>query len=194
MRATEGALRWSDREGSRFSDGVHEFGRHNRLRNVPVIARRERRERVAWAGVCCQCDRPDLTLPDVDALELLRQFNRASPDVESVVMTGRSSLRSGEAIRAGASHFSETPVDGDDLLAILHKALETLTLRTKYSQLPTSNLRVMSMTVEWAPCQLEKRRLSLRTSRRSFAHLMAAVVLVRDRTQRRSPRETDPEP
>jgi DNA-binding NtrC family response regulator len=69
----------------------------------------------------------DLVLPDVDGLELLRDFKQASPETQVIMVTGYGSVpKAVEAIKAGAFTFIEKPVDVDRLLGMLDKAAEKL--------------------------------------------------------------------
>ncbi len=78
----------------------------------------------------------DLMLPDIDGLDLLKQYKEASPDSQIIMVTGYGSVQKAvEAMRAGALTFVEKPLDGDVLLAILDKAGERLALAAENRQL-----------------------------------------------------------
>ncbi|MBS1810852.1 MAG: sigma-54-dependent Fis family transcriptional regulator [Acidobacteria bacterium] len=67
----------------------------------------------------------DLHLPDVNGIELVRKLKEATPSTEIIMITGYSSVtRAIEAIKAGAFYFVEKPVEYEELLALVEKALE----------------------------------------------------------------------
>lgn len=72
----------------------------------------------------------DLRMPRVDGMELLRR-TRALPSAPTVVMiTAHGSERQAvEAMKHGAFDYFRKPFEPDDLLAVVHRALERETLR-----------------------------------------------------------------
>jgi DNA-binding NtrC family response regulator len=67
----------------------------------------------------------DYSLPDVDGLEVVRRLKEHTPDTEIIVITGYGSVDVAiEATKAGAFYFVEKPVDFDELLILVDKALE----------------------------------------------------------------------
>jgi DNA-binding NtrC family response regulator len=67
----------------------------------------------------------DLNLPDMDGIEVVRQFKELLPDCEILVITGYSSVsKAVEATKAGAFYFLEKPVEFEELLLLIDKALE----------------------------------------------------------------------
>jgi len=78
----------------------------------------------------------DLVLPDVDGLELLRRFKRDRPEAEVLLVTGHASVQKAvEAMRSGAFHFVEKPVDPGALLATLDRAIEKRALQLENRKL-----------------------------------------------------------
>lgn len=79
--------------------------------------------------------RPDLVLADMrmphkDGLTLLHETKRAGVDVEFIVMTGHGDEESVvQALRDGAANFLRKPVDLEQLLLAIEKALEHQTIR-----------------------------------------------------------------
>jgi DNA-binding NtrC family response regulator len=68
----------------------------------------------------------DMMLPDVNGLDLLREFREASPAAQVIMVTGNGSVPSAVgALKAGAFNFVEKPVDVRILTAALEKAAET---------------------------------------------------------------------
>lgn len=72
----------------------------------------------------------DLRMPRIDGMELLRR-TRALPTAPTVVMiTAHGSERQAvEAMKHGAFDYFRKPFEPDDLLAVIHRALERETLR-----------------------------------------------------------------
>jgi DNA-binding NtrC family response regulator len=67
----------------------------------------------------------DLRLPDIDGIELVKQFKKESPDTEIIVITGYSSVtKAVEATKAGAFYFVEKPVNFEELFILIDKAFE----------------------------------------------------------------------
>ncbi len=67
----------------------------------------------------------DLKLPDMNGTEVLQQLKESSPDTEVVVITGHASLGSAvEALNSGAFGYVQKPLEMEQVLAMMHKALE----------------------------------------------------------------------
>ena len=78
----------------------------------------------------------DLMLPDVDGLDLLREFKDASPECQVIMVTGFGSVaKAVEAMRGGAFSFIEKPVEPDIVLAMLEKAGEKFELSAENRRL-----------------------------------------------------------
>jgi len=78
----------------------------------------------------------DLILPDVNGLDLLREFRDASPDCEIIMVTGYSSVtKAVEAIHAGAFTFIEKPAETEVVLAMLEQAVEKFQLSAENRRL-----------------------------------------------------------
>ena len=78
----------------------------------------------------------DLMLPDVNGLDLLRDFRTAAPDTQVVMVTGYGSVpKVVEAMNGGAFGFIEKPIDAMLLLAVLDKATEKLALAAENRRL-----------------------------------------------------------
>lgn len=72
----------------------------------------------------------DLRLSDGSGLELLREAKRISPETEVIILTAFGSIESAvEAIRLGAFDYLTKPIDPDDLLLHVRKAVEHKRLR-----------------------------------------------------------------
>jgi DNA-binding NtrC family response regulator len=72
----------------------------------------------------------DLKLPDGSGTKLLADLKQINPDCVCAVMTGFADLESAiAAVRLGAFHYLEKPVDPLELLKFLERAFETIQLR-----------------------------------------------------------------
>ena len=72
----------------------------------------------------------DFRLPDTDGVALIPKLKERNPEVVIILMTAYSSVSSAvEAIKRGAFHYVNKPVDLDEMLALVEKALETTQLR-----------------------------------------------------------------
>src|SRR5437868_13636372 len=71
----------------------------------------------------------DLRMPDMDGLAVLRKAKHELPDAEVVVITGHGDIKTAvEAMKAGAAHFLEKPVNLAELRATVDKAAARLRL------------------------------------------------------------------
>jgi DNA-binding NtrC family response regulator len=78
----------------------------------------------------------DLMLPDVEGLDLLREFRTVSPETQVIVVSGHGSISIAvEAMEGGALSFIEKPLNVSVLLAMLHKASEKLALTAENRRL-----------------------------------------------------------
>ena len=67
----------------------------------------------------------DLQLPDIGGIEMVKQAKQISPDTEIIMITGYGSVeKTIEATKAGAFYYVEKPVEFDDLLILIEKAVE----------------------------------------------------------------------
>ncbi|HUF03699.1 MAG TPA: sigma-54 dependent transcriptional regulator [Aridibacter sp.] len=67
----------------------------------------------------------DLSLPDIDGIEMVRRCKQASPSTEIIMITGYGSVTKViEATKAGAFYYVEKPFDFDDLYLLIEKAVE----------------------------------------------------------------------
>jgi DNA-binding NtrC family response regulator len=67
----------------------------------------------------------DLTMPDMDGMEVLRRTKERAPDAQVVIMTAYSTVRSAiDAIRAGAYEYLLKPFDNEAFLMVVENALK----------------------------------------------------------------------
>jgi DNA-binding NtrC family response regulator len=78
----------------------------------------------------------DYRLPDTDGIEVLRRTREAHPDTSVILMTAYSTVDSAvEALKLGAYDYLKKPVNHNDLIASIAKALETTRLRREVRRL-----------------------------------------------------------
>ncbi|MDQ3180625.1 MAG: sigma-54 dependent transcriptional regulator [Acidobacteriota bacterium] len=67
----------------------------------------------------------DLNLPDVDGIEMVRRCKELSPNTEIIMVTGFGSVEKAiEATKAGAFYYVEKPVEFEELLILIEKAVD----------------------------------------------------------------------
>lgn len=67
----------------------------------------------------------DLNLPDINGIEMVKRIKELSPSTEIIMITGFGSTEKAvEAAKAGAFHYVEKPVDFDELLLLIGRAIE----------------------------------------------------------------------
>ncbi len=68
----------------------------------------------------------DLAMPGINGIETLRQIKEERRDMEVIMLTGQSSVKSGiEAMKSGATDYLEKPVDLQALMDAIRSAKET---------------------------------------------------------------------
>ncbi len=67
----------------------------------------------------------DLNLPDFDGIEMVRRCKEIAPDTEIIMITGDGSTdKAIEATKAGAFHYVEKPVEFEELILLIGKAID----------------------------------------------------------------------
>lgn len=67
----------------------------------------------------------DLNLPDIDGIEMVRRCKKASPNTEIIMVTGFGSVEKAiEATKAGAFYYVEKPIEFEELLILIEKAVD----------------------------------------------------------------------
>jgi two-component system response regulator HydG len=78
----------------------------------------------------------DLRLGDEDGMDVLRDVRELQPEAEILVITGYGSVDTAvSAMKQGAYDYVTKPVDPEELVRILHKALELRSLRRQVTNL-----------------------------------------------------------
>ncbi|MGD2215845.1 MAG: sigma 54-interacting transcriptional regulator, partial [Gemmatimonadales bacterium] len=102
----------------------------------------------------------DLRLPDADGLELVTRLHEVDRDLVVVIVTAYGEVQTAvRAVKAGAYHFLEKPVDLDDLLITIEKGLETQSLRREVAVLREQH-RWQFANVEFVGRSLAVRQLA----------------------------------
>lgn len=84
----------------------------------------------------------DLNLPDVNGIEMVRRCKEFSPNTEIIMVTGFGSVEKAiEATKAGAFYYVEKPVEFEELLILIEKAVDRKN-RLKKSKSFAGNCRV----------------------------------------------------
>jgi DNA-binding NtrC family response regulator len=79
----------------------------------------------------------DLKMPGIDGIEVMEVLDkRLSADCKTIIMTAHGEVRSAvEAMKKGAFDYLEKPFDNDELLVIISRAVEMVTLKRRVKQL-----------------------------------------------------------
>src|SRR3954467_11723189 len=69
----------------------------------------------------------DLHMGDVSGLDLLQLWKKRRPETQFILLTGHSSINSAvEAIKGGAYDYLTKPINSDELILLIKRALETM--------------------------------------------------------------------
>jgi len=79
----------------------------------------------------------DLKMPGIDGMEVMEVLDkRLNADCKTIIMTAHGEVRSAvEAMKKGAFDYLEKPFDNDELLAIISRAVEMVTLKRRVREL-----------------------------------------------------------
>lgn len=82
----------------------------------------------------------DYRLPDMTGLQILEHIRKESPEVSVVMMTAYGTVETAvQAMKLGAFDYLTKPVNLDELLVVMEKALEATHLRREVRRLRTEN-------------------------------------------------------
>jgi DNA-binding NtrC family response regulator len=80
----------------------------------------------------------DMNLPDIPGMEVLSRFERLLPKCQILIITAYGTIKSAvEATKLGAYAYLEKPVDNDELLLMISRALKVKTLEAEVEDLKT---------------------------------------------------------
>src|SRR5580698_3264062 len=69
----------------------------------------------------------DLNLGDVSGIDLLNLWKKRKPDVQFILLTGHNSVNSAvEAIKSGAFDYVTKPVNTDELILLIRRAIDSI--------------------------------------------------------------------
>jgi len=78
----------------------------------------------------------DLVMEDMDGLELLSKAKDQYPNTEVILITGYASIPTAiKAIKKGAYHYLEKPIRPDEMIHLVHQAIEKKRLREQVMNL-----------------------------------------------------------
>jgi DNA-binding NtrC family response regulator len=105
----------------------------------------------------------DLVMADLDGLELLTQAKRLDPSTEVVLMTGHASVDTAiDAIRRGAFHYVQKPLNPDEVRTLLRRAGEKRALGRRVRELESEQgARAVERIVGTSPAIERVRQLIL---------------------------------
>jgi DNA-binding NtrC family response regulator len=80
----------------------------------------------------------DMIMPEMDGVELMETLQERVLDVPIIIMTAHSSVQTAvEAMRQGAFHYLEKPVNLEEMRALLEKAIELYGAQQELKQIKT---------------------------------------------------------
>ncbi len=80
----------------------------------------------------------DMIMPQMDGVELMEHLDERDLDVPIIIMTAHSSVQTAvEAMRQGAFHYLEKPVNLEEMRALLEKAIELYGAQQELKQIKT---------------------------------------------------------
>ncbi len=78
----------------------------------------------------------DLNLPDINGIEMVRRCKEFAPDTEIIMITGYGSTEKAvEATKAGAFYYVEKPVEFEELLVLIEKAIDRKSQKAEIKEL-----------------------------------------------------------
>jgi len=88
----------------------------------------------------------DMIMPEMDGVELMETLQERGLDAPIIIMTAHSSIQTAvEAMRQGAFHYLEKPVNLEELRALLEKAIELYGAQQELKQIKTEKQEEFSI-------------------------------------------------
>jgi two-component system, LuxR family, response regulator FixJ len=146
---------------------------------------------VQWGEPACVV--LDNQLPGLSGIDLLRRIAEAASDIAVIMITGYADVPTAvAAMRAGAYHFVEKPIDAEALLITVEEALarsdkirnskaEAQEIRSRCASLTQRERETFDLLVEGLPTKLIAQRLGI-TSRTAEHHRAAVMHKMQART------------
>jgi two-component system response regulator AtoC len=89
----------------------------------------------------------DYRLPDADGLAVLKKIKETSPDTLVIMLTALASIELAvEAMKQGAFHYANKPIDVEEIVLLVERALETTRLRREVRTLRATQARPFSLS------------------------------------------------
>ncbi len=78
----------------------------------------------------------DLHLPDGDGIDVLKRLREGDPNLPVILLTGHADVKTAvQAIKLGASHYLTKPMDAEEVVLVVRRALETRALKHEVEDL-----------------------------------------------------------
>ncbi|MCB4791435.1 MAG: response regulator [Elusimicrobia bacterium] len=93
----------------------------------------------------------DLKMPNMDGIQLLKEVKKTNPDIEVIMYTAYPTIEIAvDAMRKGAYSFIKKPYNINELLMLIERALEKVTMKVKIDEL-NYNEEHLRILFEYAP-------------------------------------------
>lgn len=95
-----------------------------------VETARSGREAIEKYSIDTEVALVDLAMPDMNGIEVLKSIKELNENTQVIIMTAYSSVKSAiEAMKMGAFDYITKPFDTDELLSLIHRAVEMSRLK-----------------------------------------------------------------
>jgi two-component system nitrogen regulation response regulator GlnG len=96
----------------------------------------------------------DLQLPGIDGLQVLEKLRQSHPDLPVVLLTADTDVKTAvRATQLGAFDYRTKPIDHDEILVVIQRALETRVLKAEVEELRRKVDAAGTMAVQMGPSQ-----------------------------------------
>jgi signal transduction histidine kinase len=115
----------------------------------------------------------DIKMPGMDGLALLAKIQALRPETPTLLITGHGEHQLAiQALRGGAYDYIQKPIDRDDLVASLHRALQARRLRRQVKELLLS-LELHALSLERLVQQRTHELLAANAAKDTFLSIAA---------------------